>query len=71
MSDCSYYGCTEIVVMYTGKLSNVHHFTIEYPDKTSELASLKELRPRLIVPGTQERARGGSVSHAAGAFRGH
>ncbi|KXZ41434.1 hypothetical protein GPECTOR_470g390 [Gonium pectorale] len=55
----------EGVVMYAGKLSNVHHFTIEYPDKTSELVSLKELRPRLVVPGAQVPASAASATQQA------
>ncbi|KXZ41199.1 hypothetical protein GPECTOR_658g781 [Gonium pectorale] len=53
------------VVIYAGKLGNVHHFTIEYPDKTSELVSLKELRPRLVVPGAQEPAAAASGTQQA------
>lgn len=49
-------------VTYAGKRRNVHSFTIEYPDRTSELVSLKELRPRL-VDGSKEPAA--ATTHAA------
>ena len=53
------------VVMYAGKHGNVHHFTVEYPDKTSELVSLRELRPRLMVPGAPEPAATASALQPA------
>lgn len=36
------------VVTYAGKKKNIHHFTIEFPDRTTELVTLKELRPLLL-----------------------
>ncbi|KXZ40849.1 hypothetical protein GPECTOR_1853g918 [Gonium pectorale] len=53
------------VVMYAGKHGNVHHFTVEYLDKTSELVTLKELRPRLMVPGAPEPAVAASALQPA------
>lgn len=44
------------VVAYAGKNGNAHHFTIEYPDRTTELVTLRVLRPRLVGTSAKQSA---------------